>query len=432
MRPSLLLPFAACSLFACSARSISPGPAEDAQVAVDAPTVNDAAVALDRPVVAPCTAGRVKSCPCTDGRPGAQTCSADGTFGACVCAVPDAGAPVEDVPVIGTPDAAPLSYDYVINSLLVDEGAEPGATTRAFYGFNLDNRFSSSRTASQVAADCSHGDYFSALDADQNMGTCTAGSTGGGSGCRGGVDNQLPNMVQTIMQFQASLSVQSVLRESIDDGHLVMLLRVSGVNGPLGPTLNDPAVTVTVYPYAWASFTNCASIQAPGQHYTVDNRSLRVAGDLASARFQYPASIVNGRLRVDASGSGDATPTFAIRPPASLSLGSTGISYEVSFYRTQLRLSLGETGGTSGNLGGFMRQGDVIDALVTIPALMQFRDAAGPLIQGFVDVATGTPAACDAPQGGIGVGFGFSTLRAIIDPTTVTGAPPGVCGGAPR
>ncbi len=62
---------------------------------------------------------------------------------------------------------------------------------------------------------------------------------------------------------------------------------------------------------------------------------------------------------------------------------------------------------------------------------MQFRDAAGPLIQGFVDIATGTPSAsCDAPQGGIGVGLGFTTKVATIATTTVATAPSGVCGGA--
>ena len=63
---------------------------------------------------------------------------------------------------------------------------------------------------------------------------------------------------------------------------------------------------------------------------------------------------------------------------------------------------------------------------------MAFRDAAGPLIQGFVDIATGTPtASCDSPLGGIGVGLGFATKIAQIAPATVATAPSGVCGGAP-
>jgi hypothetical protein len=439
MRFPWLAPVALLSLVACSARSISSASPPDAAVADAA--VADAAPAVDRPVAAPCTAGRIESCPCADGNgTGAQTCGTDGVYGPCVCARIDAGAPAPDVavevdvPPVGTPDAAAQTYDYVITRLLVDEGAEPGVTTRAFFGFNLDHRFSPSRTASQAADDCSHGDYFSALDPDQNAGTCTAGAAGGGAGCQGGVDNQLPNVAQTIMQFQASLNVQSMLDDAITSGRLLILLRVSGVNGVPGPTLNDPAVSVSVFPYAWATFADCAGILTPGRSYAVDNRSLLTSGDLDSARFRYPASIVNGRLRIDASAAGDATSTFAIQPPALPLFGPGATAFPAfSFFRTQLRVGLAETASTDGNLGGFMRQGDLVDALTTVPALMQFRDAAGPLVQGFVDVATGAaPARCDAPQGGIGVGFGFHTLRATIAPAPVTGPSAGTCGSAPR
>jgi hypothetical protein len=343
----------------------------------------------------------------------------------------DAGTPGTDVPGTtdtGTPiaDAGPgATYDYVINRLLLDEGAEPGVTTRAFYGFNLDGRNSPSRTASQQAADCSHGDYFSTVDPDQNMGTCAAGSAGGGMGCQGGVDNQLPNVAQTIMQFQASLNVQNTLNEQVDEGKFLIVVRLSGVNGTLGPALNDPSVQVSVYPYAYAAFANCANIQMANQMYQIDNRSLTTPGDLSTARLQFQGSIVNGRLRVNPPAANPTMPNFSI--PLSL----MGMTLNLNLFQTQLRVTPGETDGLNGNLGGYLRQTDLIDALTTIPALMQFRDAAGPLIQGFVDVATGTPtASCDAPQGGIGVGLGFTTKRAQILPTTVSAAPSGVCGGS--
>lgn len=329
----------------------------------------------------------------------------------------------------GTVDTGPqtggATYDYVINRLLLDEGAEPGVTTRAFYGFNLDGRYSPSRTASQQAADCSHGDYFSSVDSDQNMGTCMAGAAGGGTGCQGGVDNQLPNVAQTIMQFQASLNVQALLNEQIDSGKLLILVRLSGVNGTLGPSLNDSSVHVSVYPFAYAAFGNCANIQMGNQMYQVDNRSLNTAGDLNSAKLQFDGQIVNGRLRVNPPAANASMPNF------SLPLPLMGQNLQLDLYQTQLRVTPGATDGTNGNLGGYLRQTDLITALTTIPALMQFRDAAGPLIQGFVDIATGTPtASCDAPQGGIGVGLGFATKIATILPTTVAAAPSGVCGGA--
>ena len=338
----------------------------------------------------------------------------------------DSGVPGTDTgtPATDVGNAPGVTYDYVINRLLLDEGAEPGVTTRAFYGFNLDGRQSPSRTASQQAADCSHGDYFSTVDPDQNMGTCTAGSAGGGMGCQGGVDNQLPNVAQTIMQFQASLNVQALLNEQIDTGKLLILVRLSNVNGALGPTLNDPSVNVSVYPFAYAAFANCANIQMGAQMYSVDNRSLTTPGDLNSARLQFTGRIVNGRLQVNPPAAGATAPNF------SLPLPLMGQMLQLDLFQTQLRVTPGATDGTNGNLGGYLRQTDLITALTTIPALMQFRDAAGPLIQGFVDIATGTPASCDSPQGGIGGGLGFATKIATILPTTVATAPSGVCGGA--
>jgi hypothetical protein len=345
----------------------------------------------------------------------------------------DSGVPATDTGTPAVDGGAARTYDYVINHLLLDEGAEPGVTTRAFYGFNLDGRNSPSRTASQQAADCSHGDYFSTVDPDQNMGTCMAGAAGGGTGCQGGVDNQLPNVAQTISQFQPSLNVQNTLNEQVDTGKFLILVRVTGVNGTLGPSLNDQSVHVLVYPFAYATFANCANIQMAGQMYSVDNRSLTTAGDLSSARLQFDGSIVNGRLRVNPPAANPSAPNFSIP------LAIMGMNLQLNLFQTQLRVTLGATDGTAGNLGGYLRQGDLIDALTTIPALMQFRDAAGPLIQGFVDIATaaalgdaGAPAtaACDAPQGGIGVGLGFTTKSANIAATTVATPPSGVCGGA--
>lgn len=205
-----------------------------------------------------------------------------------VSATPDSGTPRTDVPATPQDTGEARTYDYVINHLLLDEGAEPGVTTRAFYGFNLDGRTSPSRTASQQAADCSHGDYFSTLDPDQNMGTCAAGTAGGGAACQGGVDNQLPNVGQTIMQFQASLNLQNTLNEQVESGKFLIMVRISGVNGTLGPALNDPAVEVSVYPYAYAAFPNCANIQMANQMYQIDNRSLSTPGDLELGAAEVP------------------------------------------------------------------------------------------------------------------------------------------------
>jgi hypothetical protein len=346
----------------------------------------------------------------------------------------DAGATRPDVVAMadvaidrGPPDAGPgMTYDYVINRLIIDEGAEPFVAARGFYGFNLDGRYSPSRTAQQQAADCSHGDYFSTVDPDQNEGSCVDGAAGGGTSCRGGVDNQYATLAQTLMQFMPTFNLNTEINASINTGALLMLVRVSGVHGVLGPSLNDPSVVVRMYPVAHATFANCANIQTSGQAYAVNNRSLLTPGDLDSARVRFDGSIVNGRLIVTPNTTTSRIENFSVSAvvPSSEMLG-------VTLFDTRLRFNLRETEGTAGNLGGYFLQTEYLNVLTSIPALAQFRDAAGPLIQGFVDIATagaGTTLSCDSPQGGIGIGLGFTARRATISPVTVNARPAGACG----
>lgn len=345
---------------------------------------------------------------------------------------PDSGTPgtdgggTTDTPSVPTDNGiAPMTYDYVINRLLVDEGQDPPGT-RGFYGFNLDDRYSRSTTSQQMPLDCNHGDYFSTIDPDQNMGTCAAGTSGGGSGCQGGVDNQLPVIAQTLQQFQASLNVQALLDEQTSGGSLTILVRVEDVNGTPGPTLNDPSVRVLVYPNAWALFPNCADINNPGQMYQVDDRSLNTPGDLSSAKLRFDGSIVNGRLIITPTAASSSMPNFSIPLPIQ------GVMLNLDLYRTQLRVTMGDADrGTNGNLGGFVLQTTLLNALTMVPALMPFRDAAAPLIEGFVDVATntgGSGASCMNPEGGIGMGLGFTTVRANISPMSTATRPATACG----
>ena len=58
----------------------------------------------DPPPAAGCIQGETRVCACSDGRSGAQTCNAAGTFDACVCTTIDSGvdtaAPVDTAPVL--------------------------------------------------------------------------------------------------------------------------------------------------------------------------------------------------------------------------------------------------------------------------------------------------------------------------------------------
>jgi hypothetical protein len=357
----------------------------------------------------PCVAASTAPCVCRDGRARTMTCGRYGVFGPCACGSLDGGAPGASLRSVAPPD--PRTYDFVIHRFILDAAAE-APSNRGFYGFNLDGRFSPSATSAQAADDCFHGDYFSTVDPDQNRGSCA-----GGSGCQGGVDNQYPNVAQTFQLFQSQLGVQSCLSRRSSEGRGLILIRVADVDGPLGPALDDPEVTVSLYPGALPLFAECAAITRSGQPYAVDDLHLTIPGDPGSARLRFGGSIVRGRLRVTA-------PATSALPFA---LGFGGTSQLRAF---QLRVSLTETDGTRGNLGGHVDQTELLETFVSLPRLGALRDAVGPLIQGFVDLATPNAdgaRSCESPQGGIGIGVGFEAVRARITATT-SGPVDGMCG----
>lgn len=327
------------------------------------------------------------------------------------------GAAVADAGVEGPGE----TYDYVVRRMTPDEGAEPPAN-RGYHGFDLDARRSPSPTSLQRDPDCSHGDFYSTLDPDQNEGTCVAGMPGGGSACRGGVDNQLPNVLQTLQQFEQTLELPGFYNRQIDAGRYTVLLRVAGVHGTLGPSLNDPSVVIRVYPVAWPAFQDCGGAERPGQDYAVDDASLRERGNLRAPVLEYPGCILRGRLRQRASRATDAVTPMVL--PLMDGVG-------VRLRDLHLRVDLAGDEGTRGNLGGSMLVSDVVDALVATASFRHFRDAATPLTQGFVDLPgpLGSDlSSCESGVGRIGVGVGFTLLRANIAATTVSGPVAGACG----
>jgi hypothetical protein len=336
-------------------------------------------------------------------------------------ALVDAGPTVDhSVPIYPGP---PRTYDYVINRFIIDPAIEPPGDV-GIHGFNLDGRYSPSPAALQLPTDCDHGDNFSVLDPDQNTGACHDRNTGGGPSCGGGVDNQLPHVANVLRQAR-KLDLQRALDDEMRRGRGLMILRVSGVDRDIGPGFNDPSVIVALYPYVVPTFADCADVARPRQRYTVDDRALYTPGDLSTARLTFFGSIVDGRLRVNPA-AGDAAPRFRLAIPIANALTTFDLR------ETRLRVTLGEAEATSGNLGGYVPQDELFDALDPLLPHMMHVDALRPLIQGFTDVATGTSTpSCVHPSGGIGMGLGFTAVRAVVAPTTVSGPVSGVCGSAP-
>ncbi len=350
---------------------------------------------------------------------------------------PDGSPP--DIPMTPTVDAAPdrpiidggppgeaRTYDYAVTGLTIDTDESPMSAARGFTGFNLDGRYSDLSTFD--LADCRHADFYSTLDPDQNMGMCLPGLMRGGPSCRGGVDNQLPSIAATV-ESVAGMDVRDNIRTLIDSGSLSILVRVEDVNGVPGPTFSDPAVRVLVYNTAFPTFASCSNIGTPGQTYAVAESSLTTPGDLSTARVRFTGHILNGRLYVDPPASA-MTPNFSIPIP----LGSSAA--QVNLFRTQLRFNMTPDRGADGNLGGYARLADlvpIVQAVAPLPPTIL-----GSVLMGFVDVqdpagddmgcgqrrdASGLPA-----SGAVGMGMGFTAVRAVIAPTPVASRPAGACG----
>jgi hypothetical protein len=337
-------------------------------------------------------------------------------------------------PALCTPNATGMAttYEYVITSLTVDGNQTPSATARPVFGFNLDNQRSPVTRPPEGAPHCAHGDYTSMLDTDQNGDANGRACAPGSAGCTGGVDNQLPAVVDALGQFMAGLDVGALLSTQINEGGLILLARVSDVNGTLGPTLCDDSVTIRLY-IGYPLFSNCANVQMPDQMYAIAASSVMNPMDPNSALIQFQGRIVNGRLRVIPSAG------MADRPSLSIPLPISGVQgLNLDLYNTQLRITMNADGsGSDGNLGGFILKRDLLTALGRVPQLMPFLAAAAPLLDGFVDVATplgGAGALCTGmgaggrEEGGIGLGLGFRTVRATIAPMVLANRMTGTCG----
>lgn len=325
-----------------------------------------------------------------------------------------------------TDAGAGQTFDYVISALTLDNSmTAPNAGAR---GYNIDSRNTGATPSDPL--DCDKSDFFSPIDSDQNMGTCTAGQPNGGAGCRGGVDNQLPVVAETVSGLVSGTDVGALIQEQITEGKLSIIVRVEGVNGTPGPTLNDDSVTVKIYPFAHPMFANCAQVGQPGQMYQIDPDSV-MGGNVAMARYTYPGRIVNGRLQV--------TTTDLSRPGFSIGIPVQERVLNLNLYSVSVRVTMGATAGTNGNLGGMILLSDLVTTLQNaqglLPAGIDPATVQG-ILAGFVDIATtptnmpGAGTCTGANAGGIGAGLGFTTTSAIVAPTVAARPSSGTCGAS--
>ncbi len=309
----------------------------------------------------------------------------------------------------------PRAYNYVFRTLTVDQGTggmapSPWTHNHGVTGFNLDGRYSA--PAAAMPADCTHGDFFSTLDPDQNMGTCATGAARGGSACNGGVDNQLPDLADMVSGFGADLRAE--FRDQLRQGRLALLVRITDVNGTPGPCFNDSSVHVSVYATGRPMFADCAESGAPGQPYAIDS---------VSRETTFTGRIVNGRLVVE-------PPAPSSRANLMLNLSVRGMPFPLPLLQTQLRMNMTPDTGTGGNLGGYVTLRDLATSIHQLYPAGVPRKTVQSFHASLVDIQlpTGDPMGCTAPNGAVGVGLGFTAVRATILPARVAGPQPGMCG----
>jgi hypothetical protein len=300
---------------------------------------------------------------------------------------------------------------YVVDQLTIDEN---DSETETHTGFNLDNLFSTGTGA----RDCSHPDFVSALDPDQNMpGTCMRPA----AGCQGGVDNQLPTVAGLLMA--RGTDVRMLLSQQITQNSLAIIARISDVND----LMNDPAVTVRLYVGYPTFTTNCTTV-APDREYQISTSSLMPGStNIDEAKFRLEGSIVNGRLRI----TSDMNTSFDLPLPA-----GPGQSITLALRAPQLRINISETGGTQGNLGGYVNGGDLITTLCMNQQTMSFCSLVMTAVGGLVDIDSlnlGMGMCVDTAMrryGGIGMGLGIRTTIARVSTTPAAAQMPGTCGAA--
>lgn len=328
---------------------------------------------------------------------------------------------------------APGTHDFVISALHFDylEGAmspNPDRHARGVPGFDLDARQSRAMFPAPGTRDCGHNDFFSELDPDQNFGTCVAGMEQGGAACVGGVDNRFDAMVEALALV--GVDPRAALTSAVREGRFAVGIRVTGVDGPLGPTLRDDRVDVLVFPVVRPTFADCAAIGTPGLTYAIDVASLMRPEDLTSATVRLEGRIEAGRL-VTATPSLDATATPEIVLPAPAVSATTPPLFRLS--RAQLRVNLGPDHGDRGNLGGALSSTQVVSFLMSTPFAMLPDSSRAPLVASLIDLVEPYRSAdgCTPPRGAMGIGFAFTLTRAVFAAVPVRGATVGGC-GSPR
>lgn len=293
-------------------------------------------------------------------------------------------------------------YDFVFSSAIIDHGE-----SQSVAGFNVDGVF----TSTGAQEPCQYVDQVSDLDPDLNQGGCMPGGT-----CVGGIDNVLPEMLDSMDDFGVGTTVpnRAKIATALNGGHLVYLLRLSGVDS----LSDDEDIVVSLYE-GYSADANCSAMfSGSGQFYVAEN-SLLESGDLSQPKWQAHGAIINSRFRV----------RYGLQP---------GVAQEAppDFLVNQLalRATLDANGAAAiaGNAGGWVVGSVLLDYLSDLMPVWS------GTFHGFIPQRMDLPATdgtCgwipEAPAGGVAGGASMGARFALVHADIIGSAsapPAGACG----
>ena len=196
-----------------------------------------------------------------------------------------------------------------------------------------------------------------------------------------GIDNALGETL-------GGLVSESTLRDSINNGSVLLLIEVRGVDS----FTSDTCVGVTAYLGALPAGTTAPMLEAmrlaPGQTFDLSPDSFTdgPAGMMPRIKFE-SARIIGGRLQ--------AGPTNF---PLALSL--MGVSLEVTINDAQLRFNITETAMTDGVLGGSLNTDEVIAAYNMISSPPLPADQVAMILSTLSDIDESTPPSPESCEAG--------------------------------
>lgn len=250
-----------------------------------------------------------------------------------------------------------------------------------------------------------------------------------GAGCVGGVDNQLPNILDafgTTLPMRFPDGMRPVMKAEVRWGRHPLLLVVSGVES----FENDPEVELSIYDAVPTFSRDCGSA-IPDREYAIVAESVVAADVQRSIYGKFQGSISAGRLRSRGLG-------FPLYWPAD----TLGLPPRSVLQNARINMDLRDSGGRRGNVGGYVSGDSVIESLVAGFSGRLVRTQIEGILGGFVDIQCPVPTASTMMSGtcvnrmvtptrfgNIGMGFGISVVRARLAPMLATGRPPEVCDG---